>query len=251
VTTTDTRQPAPPEAPSTGRPALRSPAARRLAPARWRDRRLALGVALVLLAVLLGARLLATGGATTAVLEAAVPLPVGHVLVPGDLTVVHVRLGAADRAYWSAGDQTGLQGHPMTTSVATGDLLPRSAVGATASPQPTREVAVPVDPSRLPPLAPGDLVDIFATSKSSSGEPGVTVAILRGVTYVGGGDSDSSGTVTVRLQVPVAATGTLVRASETASLDVVLEQPAGDDAGDVGGQPVAAPTSAATHSARP
>jgi Flp pilus assembly protein CpaB len=217
---------------------LRSPAARRLRPPRWRDRRLALGVVIVLAAVLVGARVLATGAQTAAVLVAARPLPTGHVLAPGDLRIDRVRLGSAGSSYWPGADESGLTGHPLVTGVGSGDLLPRSAVGQSASPQPTRVVSLPVDPSRLPPLASGDLVDVFATVKPAGGGAGSTVAILRGVSYVGGGDTDSAGTVTVRLQVPVADTGALVRASETADIDIVLEQPAGDDTGDVGGAPV-------------
>jgi Flp pilus assembly protein CpaB len=223
-----------------------TPPARRLRPPRWRDRRLALGVILVLASVLLGARLLSSRDATTPVLIAARPLSPGHVLTAQDLTVGHVRLGAEGSRYWPAADLSGLQGHPILTAIAAGDLLARSAVGDTASPQPMREVSVPVDPSRLPPLQAGDLVDVFATFKANGTASADTVAVLRGVEYVGGGDTDSDGTVTVLLQVPVADAGILVRASETASLDLVLEQPAGDSAGDVGSSPVPAPSGLAS-----
>lgn len=210
-----------------------------------------LGVAAVLLAVLLGARLLSTRGQTTAVVTAARPLEAGHVLQPGDLAVGHVRLGSAGAGYWPAADASGLRGHPLLTTVAVGDLLPRSAVAASASPAPTRLVSLPVEPARLPPLAAGDLVDVFATTKPAGGVAGQTVAILRGVEYVSGGDTGNAGSVTVRLQVPVAQAAALVSASETASIDLVLQQPAGDDHGDVGaapvtGAPAAAPTAATT-----
>lgn len=225
----DGRLPSAADAPA--RLPLRTPPARRATQPRWRDRRLILGVVLVLAAVLLGARLLASGAQSSPVLVAARPLPVGHVLLPGDLTVSRVRLGSASGRYWPAADESGLTGHPLLTTVAAGDLLPRSAVATTADPQPSRVVSLPVDPARLPPLARGDLVDVFATTK---GAPAQTTAILRGALYVGGGDTGSAGSVTVRLQVPVTEAAVLVSASETASIDLVLEQPAGDDAGDVG-----------------
>ncbi len=237
MTVTDARR----EADLAGAGRSQTPTARRVAPPRWRDRRLVVGVVLVLVAVLLGARLLATDGHTSPVLVAAHPLVAGHTVAPGDLAVAQVRLGGAVQAYWPAADLAGLRGHPILTAVASGDLLPRSAVGSSAAPAPTREVSFPVDPARLPPLAAGDRVDVFATTKTAGSRAGSTVAVLRGVEYVGGGDSGSAGTVTVRLQVPVAETGLLVRASETASLDVVLQQPAGDDAGDVGAAPVPDP----------
>lgn len=217
----------------------RTPPARRVPPPRWRDRRLVLGVVIVLVAVLLGARVLASGAQSSPVLVAARPLVAGHVLQPGDLAVGRVRLGSASARYWPASDESGLTGHPLLTTVAGGDLLPRSAVAATADPQPTRVVSLPIDPARIPPLSRGDLVDVFATTKGTLPQ---TTAILRGALYVGGGDTGSAGTVTVRLQVPVAEAALLVSASETASIDIVLEQPAGDDAGDVGTAPINVPS---------
>lgn len=215
-----------------------SPAAERLEPPRWRDRRLVLGVVLILLAVLLGARLLSSGSRTTPVLFAARPLAAGQPLVAGDLRIGHVHLGDASGAYWPAADLAGLTGHPMTSAVAAGDLLPRSAVGATADPTPTRIVSLPVDPVRVPVLAAGDLVDVFATSKPTPTQPGTTVAVLRGVRYLGRGDSGSGSAVSLRVEIPVDRTAAVVRASEVASLDVVLEHPAGQDTGDVGVVPV-------------
>lgn len=215
-----------------------SPSASRLRPPRWRDRRLVLGVLLVLVAVLLGARLLSSHAATTAVLVAARPLPAGQPILAGDLAVRHVRLGSTGSAYWPAGDLAGLTGHPLTSAVAAGDLLPRSAVADRADPVPTRVVSLPVQPARLPALSVGDLVDVFATTKPTATEPGSTVAVLRGARYLGGGDSTSSGAVSIRVAVPVERTAAVVRASEVASLDVVQQRPAGADAGDVGATPL-------------
>lgn len=222
----------------TSGPAGESPPAARLEQPRWRDRRLVLGVVLILLAVLLGARLLSTRSGTTAVLVAARPLAAGQSISPGDLRAASVHLGRATSSYWPATDLAGLTGHPLTTAVAAGDLLPRSAVGASAHPAPTRVVSLPVDPVRLPTLTAGDLVDVFATTKPTSTAPGTTVAVLRGVRYLGGGDGGSGSAVSLRLEVPVDRTAAVIRASEVASLDVVLERPAGQDTGDVGATPL-------------
>jgi hypothetical protein len=99
-------------------------------------------------------------------------------------------------------------------------------------------VSLPVDPARLPTLAAGDLVDVFATTKTTATVTGTTVAVLRGARYLGGGDSGSGSTVSLRVEVPVDRTAAVVRASEVASLDVVRERPAGQDAGDVGTTPL-------------
>jgi hypothetical protein len=217
---------------------LISPDARRFEPPRWRDKRLVLGVVLVLLSVLLGARLFAISRSSTPILVAARPLVAGHAITSGDLEVDRVSLGSVAAAYWPAADLAGLSGHPLTSAVARGDLLPRSAVGATANPQPTRVVSLPVEPGRLPPLSVGDLVDVFATTTATSAADGQTVAVLRGVPYLGEDDTGSGSTVSVRLEVPVSQTAAVIRASEVDTLDVVLEQPAGDDAGEVGTTPL-------------
>lgn len=229
-----------------------SPSADRLARPRWRDGRLIAGVLLVLVAVLIGARVLSSADHTAPVLVAARPLGAGHVLAAEDLSVVRVRLGDASRRYWPAADLDGLRGHPLTVAVATGDLLARSAVADGADPEPLRVVSLPVDPTRLPAIHAGDRVDVFATYRAAGTAPGLTRAVVRGVEYVGGGDTGSGSTVAIRLRVPVAAAGSLVRASEVASLDVVLQLPAGTDSGDVGAAPLTdgpGPTAAPSSSA--
>lgn len=213
-------------------PAL-SPAAERLSPPRWRDGRLVFGVLLVLISVLLGARVLSSADHTTSVLTASRVLPAGHVLEPGDVRVRNVRLSGIGGRYWPGSAGPGLVGHPLLTAVGEGDLLARSAVADTVDPQPYRIVSLPLDPARLPQLHRGDLVDVFATYKATTSAAGRTSAVLRGVEYVGG--SDSTGTrVAIEVRVPVAAAADAVRASQVAELDVIRQDAAGDDAGEVG-----------------
>lgn len=227
--------------PAQSRGAPASPAATRLATPRWRDGRLVAGVLLMLLATLLGARAFALAGRTTTVLVAGRALPAGHLLAPGDLRVQRLRLSGVGGHYWPATELPGLAGHPLLTAVGPGDLLPRSAVAPGPDPRPSRVVSLPVDPARLPALAPGDRVDVFATYKPGGELPGQTVAVLRGADYLGGGDAGSGTTVSIRLRVAVDQAAALIRASQVAALDVVLQQPAGDQAGDVGGAPIGDP----------
>ncbi|MHB8452270.1 MAG: hypothetical protein ACYDAQ_17740, partial [Mycobacteriales bacterium] len=126
-------------------------------------------------------------------------------------------------------------------AVAAGDLLPRSAVTAGAAVLPTRQVSVPVDPGRVPALAPGQLVDVFATYKGNGATPAVTLAVVRGAEFLGIGGSSAAGDVAVRLRVPPDEAGLLVEASEVAALDIVAEEPVGNNAGDVGPGPFVAP----------
>lgn len=235
-------------------PSAQSPDAERLRAPRWRDGRLVAGVVLVLLAVLLGARLVGGAQHSTSVLVAARGLDAGHVLQPADLRVRSIRLSGVTGKYWGPADAPALAGHPLVTAVAEGDLLPRSAVAGQADPKPSRVVSLPVDPGRLPSLSPGDHVDVFATFPAAGGVPGETIAVLRGAEYLGGGDSASGTSVSIRLQVPVNQTAAVVRASQVGALDIVLQQPAGQDTGDVGAaplsDPIAAPTSPAGAGAR-
>lgn len=223
-------------------PVSDSPVAQRLAMPRWRDTRLVLGLVLVLLSVLLGARVISAANRTQLVVTAARGLPVGHVLAESDLATAAVRLtGASAANYWPATDATGLVGHALLVAIAAGDLLPRSAVAAGAAAVPTRQVSVPVDPGRVPALVPGQLVDVFATYKGNGATPPVTLAVVRGAEFLGIGGSSAAGDVAVRLRVTPAQTGLLVEASEVAALDIVAEEPAGNDAGDVGPGPFVAP----------
>lgn len=219
-----------------------SPAAGRLAPPKWRDGRFVLGVVLVLVAVLLGARLVSGEQRTASVLVAARPLPSGHTLEVGDVHAESLRLSGVTGRYWPGGDAAGLVGHRLVSAVGAGDLVPRSAVASLASPVPYRVVSLPVDPARLPTLESGDRVDVFATYKATQNAAGETVAVLRGAEYVGGGDSGSGSQVAIRLRVSVSDAAAVVRASQVAAIDIALQEPAGNDAGDVGSGPVTDPT---------
>jgi Flp pilus assembly protein CpaB len=213
-----------------------SSAAKRPDRPRWRDSRLVIGVVLILVSVLLGARLLGGAQQGRTVVVAARPLVAGHLITAGDLTIRSIRLSGVDDRYWSGADAAGLIGHPVTTTVASGDLVARSAIALVASPTPMRIVSVPVDPARAPALHTGDRVDVFATyggSAAAATATGSTVVVLKGAEYLGGGDARSGTTVALRLRVPVDKAAAIIRASQVAKLDVALQEPSGDDPGDV------------------
>jgi Flp pilus assembly protein CpaB len=221
-----------------------SPTAGRLAPPKWRDGRFVFGVVLVLVAVLFGARLVSGQRSTASVLVAARPLSSGHTLEAGDVRAESLRLSGVTGRYWPGADAAGLVGHRLVSAVGAGDLVPRSAVASTSSPVPYRVVSLPVDPARLPSLASGDRVDIFATYKATQDAAGETVAVLRGAEYVGGGDSGSGTQVAIRLRVPVSDAAAVIRASQVAAIDIALQEPAGNQTGDVGSAPVTDPAGA-------
>ena len=156
-------------APETPAPAPASPVATRTSRHRWRDPRLVVGVALVALAVLLGARLLGHDGAV-GVWSARVPLTAGQRIGPDDLVRRDVVFGSqsdADR-YLSA-DATPAAGTVLARDVGAGELVPRAAVGTAARPRLT-EVPLSVAADRVPAtVAPGAVVDVWVTPTEDAG----------------------------------------------------------------------------------
>jgi hypothetical protein len=210
---------------------LASPRAARIAPPRWLDARLVLGVLLVLVAVVAGARVFATADVTTPVYAAAHELVPGEHLRAGDLAVVHVQLHGAGGRYVAAGSAAPI-GYVVTRVVGAGELVPVGALAGAAAVGRTRQVTVPVQPGHLPDdLARGDLVDVYVTAKPASGQqvpaPALVVAAVAVEDREGGARTFSgSSTVAVVLSVPVGDVTPLVRAVESGSIDLVRVPPA-------------------------
>jgi hypothetical protein len=154
-------RPASSQAPEPRAQAPVSPPATRPARRRWRDPRLVVGVALVALAVVLGARL-AGGGGTVSVWRARVPLAAGHRLVPADLVRTDLRFSSqqdADR-YLSAGTPPAA-GLVLARDVGAGELLPRAALAGRA-PERLTEVPLSVGTDAVPAtVGVGSVVDVW------------------------------------------------------------------------------------------
>lgn len=217
--------PHPPSAARVGRPA--SPPAARLTPPRWRDRRLLLGVLLLLGSIMVGARVVGSAEHWQLVVVSTADLPAGHLLSAQDLSAQRVRLDpAAAGHYWAAAERPGLVGHRLVHGIAGGDLLPRAAVSADQGPA-LREVPVAVDPTRLPDLSAHDLVDVYVTLKPDGAAASVT-QLLAGVEVGAVAASDGgAGKVRVLLLVEPGQVAALIRASELGELDLVAHL--GDD----------------------
>ena len=136
-----------------------SPWARRGSRPRWRDPRLLLGVLLVLVSVLLGARILAAADDTVPVWAVSRDLPTGGRLDAAAVEVVRVRM--SDAGPYLDGLRPIPAGAVVTHPLAAHELLPSSAV-APAGSQPTVQLPLGVDSSSLPAdLGAGDLVDVW------------------------------------------------------------------------------------------
>jgi hypothetical protein len=201
-----------------------SPPARRLSRPRWLDTRVALGVLLVLTAVVVGARVLASAGRYSEVYLARRPLVPGQHLAAGDLTTGRVRFDGEAARYVAAGRVP--VGYLVTRYVAAGEFVPLAAVtGSSSRLTATRLVSLPVSGGHLPAdLGRGDEVDVYLTTKSGAGGPVapqlvISAAIVDSVDGSGSLSGDDSSAV--GLVVPTPQVAAVVAAVESGSIDLV------------------------------
>lgn len=147
-----------------------SPKAARLGSPRWLDGRLVLGVLLVLVSVLVGAKVLASAGRSQQAWQATHDLAPGTVLTAGDLELGRVRLfGGADYVLASDAEPVG---QVLRRGVGSHELLPARALSP-ADLVASREISVPVAPGHLPAdLAHGQQVDVYVTPADKGGQRG-------------------------------------------------------------------------------
>ena len=148
-----------------------SPRAVRLARPGWLDGRLVLGVLLVLVSVVVGARVLSSADRTSLVWAARQDLPAGTALTEDLLVAQRVRLFEADAAGGGTGQGSAYVsadgprpvGYVVRRTVGRGELLPRAALAAPGQVA-QRHVSVPVVAGHLPAdLATAQLVDVYLT----------------------------------------------------------------------------------------
>jgi hypothetical protein len=195
------------------------------------DARLALGILLVALSIVAGARVFTAADNTTAVYVAAHDLVPGQHLGAGDFAVGHVRLSGQAGLYIAA-TAAPPTGYVVTRFVGAHELLPVAALGATGTAAQTRYVTVPVQSGHLADdLVRGDLVDVYLTPKAATGEAAPAPAlVLAGVPVESrsGGSRTfaASSAVSVVLSVPVNKVAAVVHAVESGTIDLVTVPPA-------------------------
>jgi hypothetical protein len=158
-------------------PAL-SPTPRRVRPPRWLDLRLVAGVALVLLAVVVGARVVSSAERTAPVLVAARDLAAGTVLTADDLTVVRAKVPAGYLA-----ERASAVGRALARPVGAGELVPAAALQVTP---PLTTVAVPLAAGAAPELHAGQRIELWL---STSACPSVVLLPDVAVQRVSAGDA--------------------------------------------------------------
>lgn len=192
-----------------------SPGARRLAAPRWLDTRLVLGVVLVLVSVVVGARLLSAADRSQRVWALTRDLAPGARLTEQDLTIARVRL-FGDGSQYISGTGPAPVGYFLRRAIGARELLPVRAVTAPGQDVSFRAMTVPVARGHLPPdLRAGTQVDVYVTPQPAPGATapaGSPRLVLRGVTVLlrpptagfAGGTSEESVVLQVRpTEVPV------------------------------------------------
>lgn len=171
-----------------------SPTARRLATPRWLDTRLVLGVLLVLVSVLVGARLLAGADRSQLVWATSRALAPGSVLGAGDLVAVRVRLFDSGGLYLDA-ERPAPVGYVAARGLGAGELLPDDALRRPEVEVDVRLVTVLVELGHLPPdLAAGQQVDVWVTPDRTPGAgPDAPPDVLAGAQVVLAGVAVASG----------------------------------------------------------
>ncbi len=198
-----------------------SPTARRLRQPSWLDLRLIMGVLLVLVSVLLGAKVIAAADRSVQVWALARGASAGTVLTAPDLRPARVRLFDSADAYLRVVQSPA--GRTLIRSMRAGELLPRSAIVPTA---PGAIVSIPVQPGNAPGLARGQLIDVWSTSKTCAPVQVLSRVPVQDV-RIGGGGALSVNPTAIQVIVRVATTdaGRVIAAlgTETTIRLVVLD----------------------------
>ena len=134
--------------------------------ARWKDGRLVLGVLLVAVTALAGAKLLSSADDTTTIWAAKHDLSPNTKLTGDDLTTVRVRFANSDDAGKYVAADADLKGLVVTRAVDAGEFVPKDAAVSESDTDRT-ELPLSVESGRLPSdTAGGDMVDIWVVPKA-------------------------------------------------------------------------------------
>lgn len=204
---------------------IASPRPARIAMPRWVDARLLVGVLMVLVAVVVGAKVFAAAGSYTRVYVARHALVPGEHLTAADLGIGRVRLDGQAGLYIGVATSPPV-GYVVTHYVGADEFVPASALTASQAPS-GRYVTVPIQPGHLPPsLQHGDLVDVYVTPKAVPGSEVATPQLVLSAVAVQARDGGSrsfagSSTLAVVLAVPADKVADLIHAVESGTIDLV------------------------------
>lgn len=199
-----------------------APVTMRLRRPRWKDPRLVVGIALVLLSIMLGSVLVSRLAETTTVLTARADIVPGDVITAEKLTAVDVRLGELEGLYVRDLDAIP-EGSVALQTVRSGELLTVSAVGQGAQ-APLRPVVLPVEESVAQSVSPGGQVELWRTREGLDGSPPTAELLIDSavVRRVDEGSAIGMRSMTVEVLVPAEDVPLVLEAlAEGARLDVI------------------------------
>lgn len=148
-------------------PELPVPRAARLQKPSWKDTRLVVGVLLVLLSTVLGAKAVAAADDTVPMYAAADhPLLPGQPITQADVKRVDVQLGDDAGAYVAADHDIAPDTYVLR-EVRPGELLPARAIGGKDQAT-VQRLTVPVDTTAAAALVVGSVVDVWVNPRDPS-----------------------------------------------------------------------------------
>jgi hypothetical protein len=154
----------------------------------WFDPRFAIGTLLVVVSVLGVVAIVSTADATSLVYAARGPLSPGDRVTNSDFVTASVRLESSENLYLLPGDVPDA-GLIITKPVAAGELVPASAVGASAG-RSLASIVVALNGELPESVESGSAVDLWAAREVDNGEFGAPSVIVSSAIVVRVVESD-------------------------------------------------------------
>jgi hypothetical protein len=200
-----------------------APVANRLKAPSWLDGRLVIGVIVVLVCLVVGAKIVTSAGDYDRIWAAARDLAPGTTVTKSDLVSVQVRFHDHGKGYFAVSGAS-LVGRTTALPLSAGELIPVAAL-PTAPSTPTRLVTVPVAKLHMPRGNDlhGSQVDLYVTVKHADvvAPPALVLANVTVVETVSDSALGGSGGSGVVLAVPLGDVDEVVDAVESGSIDLV------------------------------
>ena len=162
----------------------------------FRNSRLAMGFALFIIALTAANLISKEANRTVLVWATTGELAPGQIIQESDITPASVLLAQSAKNYLSASAE--IVGTTVLTKISAGDLIPVAAIGVGDNPVNQRFVPLTIEISDLPiSLVRGDLIDLYAISKSNAKEVNAPALLASAVTVEQVLERNNSGVVSV------------------------------------------------------
>jgi SAF domain len=162
----------------------------------FRNSRLAMGFALFIIALTAANLISKEANRTVLVWATTGELAPGQIIQESDITAASVLLAQSAKNYLSASAE--IVGTTVLTKISAGDLIPIAAIEAGDNPVNQRFVPLTIEISDLPiSLVRGDLIDLYAISKSNAKEVNAPALLASAITVEQVLERNNSGVVSV------------------------------------------------------